>query len=355
MTNQELRDRTTGMFLGIAIGDALGMPVETMSAETIAAKYGRVTDYIEPKGHKWFDGQPAGTTTDDTQLTLVVAESLIANKGINIDDLAYRHIQSWQDEGDRGFGKSTGNAIKRLAAGVHWKDSGKSDDPKSGSGNGLPMKLAPFGAALGCLFAQKKQKNLELLFRSLTHLSFMTHRTALGLESTIIHVAAISDLLTTKEVLDREKYLEKITKRTLVTIGTLLDNPENEVLFSGIPDLQDFRMRLTERIAALKTLPLDELDADTLRKLFGEGKCYVYDSLPFTYAFFLKNPRSIECIYDLVNAGGDTDTNASIAGGMLGALNGAAIFPPHLVNGLKNKDRVLDVAKRFCDTFISKD
>src|SRR3989338_6949798 len=110
MTNQELRDRVTGMFLGIAIGDALGMPVEIMSAETIAAKYGRVTDYLEPKGHKWFDGKPAGTTTDDTQLTLVVAESLIANKGLNMGDLAYRHIQSWQTEGDRGFGKSTGNA-----------------------------------------------------------------------------------------------------------------------------------------------------------------------------------------------------------------------------------------------------
>ena len=69
------KEKIRGMFLGIAIGDALGMPVETMTLEKIAKKFGRVNRYIRPDGHKWYNGQPAGTWTDDTQLSLAIAES----------------------------------------------------------------------------------------------------------------------------------------------------------------------------------------------------------------------------------------------------------------------------------------
>mgnify|MGYP001607376832 FL=1 len=84
---------------------------------------------------------------------------------------------------------------------------------------------------------------------------------------------------------------------------------------------------------------------------FGGGTCYVYNSLPFTYAFFFRNPTSIETLYDVVNSGGDTDTNGSMCGALLGALNGTAIFPQHLVDGLVGKEKILDVAERFCDAF----
>lgn len=57
------RDQIVGAFLGTAIGDSLGMPVETFSAERIAKDYGRVTEYLVPDGHKWFDGRKAGTWT----------------------------------------------------------------------------------------------------------------------------------------------------------------------------------------------------------------------------------------------------------------------------------------------------
>lgn len=84
---------------------------------------------------------------------------------------------------------------------------------------------------------------------------------------------------------------------------------------------------------------------------FGQGSAYVYNSLPFSYAFFLRNQDSIETLYDVVSAGGDTDTNGSIVGSMLGAKNGVKIFPEHLINGLWRKDEILKTANDFCDKF----
>ncbi|MBI2633668.1 MAG: ADP-ribosylglycohydrolase family protein [Parcubacteria group bacterium] len=57
----------------------------------------------------------------------------------------------------------------------------------------------------------------------------------------------------------------------------------------------------------------------------------------------------------MVNAGGDTDTNGSIVGSLLGALKGVSVFPKHLIDGLWQKEKILDTANRFCDTFDIKE
>lgn len=65
----------------------------------------------------------------------------------------------------------------------------------------------------------------------------------------------------------------------------------------------------------------------------------------------MRNPNSIESLYDCVSAGGDTDTNGSMLASLLGALHGQSIFPKHLVDGLKNKDEILDLADQFYEKF----
>jgi hypothetical protein len=73
-----------------------------------------------------------------------------------------------------------------------------------------------------------------------------------------------------------------------------------------------------------------------------------------TYAFFLKNPSSIDSLYDCVSAGGDTDSNGSMLAGLLGALHGTGIFPQHLVDGLVEKEEVLAIADQFYATLSPK-
>ena len=69
----------------IAYGDAAGLPVEAMSAEQISENYGRITELQAPSDHPFFPGSARGTVSDDTQLSLAVARSLIKNNGFSLE------------------------------------------------------------------------------------------------------------------------------------------------------------------------------------------------------------------------------------------------------------------------------
>ena len=67
----DLKGKFRGSMIGLAIGDALGMPVEGWTPERIRVELGGVSDMLD--GRKG----PAGTWTDDTGMTIAVAESLV--------------------------------------------------------------------------------------------------------------------------------------------------------------------------------------------------------------------------------------------------------------------------------------
>ena len=329
------RDRVLGMFLGIAIGDALFMPVETFSKDEIASRFGRITDYITPPNdHRWFAGKEAGTWTDDTELTLAIADSLIECGRIDMNSITERHVLAYLADPTLGYGGSTTAGIKNLIAGKLWSVSGISDNPKRGSGNGLPMKVAPIGAYLCSLVRQQSELTEAEFVRNITDLTLMTHYTKMAVQSALTHIQAIRFCLcTTSNRFDKEFFvLQLLYAARLATEGNKSED------------------NLLERIVELSNSNLD-WSPEAISERYGQGSCYVYNSLPFSYAFFLRNPTSIETLYDVGNAGGDTDTNASIVGGMLGALNGTAIFPNHLIEGLKQKERILQTAERFCQKF----
>lgn len=150
------RNKVRGMVIGGAIGDALGMPVETWTPEKIKEVHPEgITRFVPPKGHKWFDPEktPAGSTTDDTQLTIATMQGLIAGhdnrKGSSfepyMDGIAQAHCTAMKATTD-GWGTTTRDAIRRLQNGVHWSISGKTTEPHRGTGNGVPMKIAPLEA-----------------------------------------------------------------------------------------------------------------------------------------------------------------------------------------------------------------
>src|SRR5512142_3055186 len=86
----EFLESIRGGFVGLGVGDALGVPVETLSHEAILAATGGkgVDGYIEPKQTRVKDtgNLPPGSTSDDTQLALVTSRSLCRCRGFSLRD-----------------------------------------------------------------------------------------------------------------------------------------------------------------------------------------------------------------------------------------------------------------------------
>ncbi len=342
MASAICRDKIEGMFLGVAIGDALGMPVETLSLEAIRQKYGRIEEYLEPTDHEQFAGKlKAGMWTDATQLTLVVSESLIAKGRIDLDDLAQRHVKALEKT-DLGWCKSTRNSVKKSGKGTHWSKSGFPEKQGDGIGNGVVMKIAPVASYIAAHYERPIRPRLSTkkLIDLLANLTCMTHHTRIAFSATMTHAQILNYCLLTAT-----GFSQAVFKSRARMASAMGDRP---VLDPGGFETD----RLLHRMHQLEKEDWTRKSAEEISDSFGQGSGYVYNSLPFSYAFFLKAPDSIETLYEVVSAGGDTDSNGSIVGGMLGALNGTKIFPQHLVDGLWQKDRILATARRFCKKFM---
>lgn len=141
--------------LGLAVGDALASKVEFLDPEQIEERYGPggIRDY--PDGR--------GLFTDDTQLSIAVAEALVEAGDRGLDELMAAvscRFVSWLDSPDnhRAPGRATRGACKRLKDGLPWTCSG---DKASKGGSAMrtapvgyhcrkdPARLRLFGARLG--------------------------------------------------------------------------------------------------------------------------------------------------------------------------------------------------------------
>ncbi len=179
-----------GLFLGTAIGDALGMPVEGHSLKRIRDAHGKLTNYVSCKGHKWFDGQPMGGWTDDTHLTLAVARALIEDKQFTLMGQVKHHVRALETN-DTGWGPTTKESIKKLAQGVGPRESGIYTPPDAsgknarGVGNGVCMKTAPLAAyfhAVG-LTGTKKLCGWSTAHSCMANWTAMTHPSSVAVSS----------------------------------------------------------------------------------------------------------------------------------------------------------------------------
>jgi ADP-ribosylglycohydrolase len=113
---QSLRDAAVGALVGAFVGDALGMPYEGQPGDA-------VPDVAEMRGGR----APAGSYTDDTQMMIALAESLVRCDGIVEEDLAAAFRAQYEPE--RGYGSGTRSVMAlwdegvpiREAAGAHLR------------------------------------------------------------------------------------------------------------------------------------------------------------------------------------------------------------------------------------------
>ena len=96
--DERLMKHARGAMIGLAIGDALGMPTQSMSAERIIDCYGgpvrRLMDAVPQQPIA--PNMKAGSVTDDTEQAFVLAARLIEDHG-RIDNDAYaQDLLRWE-------------------------------------------------------------------------------------------------------------------------------------------------------------------------------------------------------------------------------------------------------------------
>jgi len=128
--------------MGLALGDALGAPFESRRAKD-------VPDPIPAFELPWM-GQPPGSTSDATAMARNLVRSLVARDGLDVDDLIARHID-WLASGPPGGGNFTRRVLRRAANGASPPDAARAvweeRGPEASAGNGSVAYCGPLGAA----------------------------------------------------------------------------------------------------------------------------------------------------------------------------------------------------------------
>jgi ADP-ribosyl-[dinitrogen reductase] hydrolase len=168
------RSRVVGALVGLAVGDALGAPVEGMGREAIAARHpGGLRSYSESATVR------RGQVTDDTEMAFLVAWSLVERGRLDMSDVAARLI-AWKDEGGIA-GPSTAAGIEALRDGQPWASSGSGAKASSGC---LP-RCVPVALALP----------LEEVADATVNCCRPTHRHELAVASSLVLNAVLARLI----------------------------------------------------------------------------------------------------------------------------------------------------------------
>lgn len=296
-------DRVLGLLAGVALGDGLGAPFEGWS--TVPA----------PALERWVRSSRTLRHTDDTVMTLVLAEHLHRTRGVDRSVLAADFATAWRAEPHRGYGRGAARTLAAIEAGTPWHEATGAQFPDGSWGNGAAMRAAPVAVVAGSV-----REAAELGRRS----AEVTHAHAHGAHGAALQAAATHLVLRSRpgSLLDAEAFL-----------GRLVD-----VLPS--PPWQE---KLT-RISALlrRGAPAREA-ADALG-----NDISALGSVPLAVYVFLRHTDEPEAAFRCaVRCGGDTDTVAAMTGALVGTRCGFARLPVLWAARLEAADRLPELASRL--------
>lgn len=289
---------------GLAVGDALGVPVEFHSRQSLLKD--PVTDMFGYGTHN----QPAGTWSDDSSLSFCLAESLC--NGYDLQDIAEKFAkwykaEIWTPHGEVfDIGIATGKAIREIEKGVNPILFGGVKE--ADNGNGSLMRILPIA------FYLRNEDNIQVIFERVKEVSSITHAHFRSVFACFIYVIYALEIIKSGD--KYEAYLN-----TQVRIKKFIS--EN--------DFDQNEIKLFERV-------LSNSIADfSVDEIYSSG--YVIHSLEASLWCILKSKTYSETVLMAVNLGEDTDTTAAIAGGLAGLLYGFEAIPDNWIEMLvRNTD-----------------
>lgn len=298
-------DRIKGSLFGLAVGDALGAPIEFEPP----GSFPPVTGFQNGGPY----GLNAGEWTDDTSLALCLADSLISCKGFDPLDQITRYLR-WYETGYLSVNDTIFDIGLTTREALH--SFNKTGNPWSGPthnralGNGSLMRLCPVPLVY--------HHNPSLAI----HLSGESSRTTHG----------------NRQVIDACRYAGAIITGALIGESKeTLTSP----FYSPVPDYWN-SFPLCPEIE-------DVASGSFLRKNPPkiQGKGYVVQSLEASLWALAKGKNFKESVLLAVNLGDDADTTGAICGQMAGAIYGLPGIPKPLIEGLVKADVILDFAEKL--------
>lgn len=301
-----LRDRAMGALAGVAIGDAMGMPTQTLPRARIAELYGRIDGFRDAApGHPVSHGLKAGTITDDTEQTLLLAHHLIARHGGFDTDVWADELLRWErDTHARGvndlLGPSTKRAIEALQRGVPASETGK-----FGTTNGAAMRIVPVGIAV-------PPEPLGRFVDAVEATAQLTHNTGLAIASASAVAAVVS------AAMEGASFEEAVP---LAIAAARLGETRGVAAAQGV---------MADRIVMALDLAKGQHGAAAAAEIADRiGTSVAADqSVPMAFAVVrLAKGDPWQAALLSAGIGDDTDTIGAISCGMAGAASGFAALP----------------------------
>ena len=308
---KDLRSIVKSALFGVAIGDALGVPVEFKSRELISKN--PVVDFI---GYGTYN-LPPGTFSDDSSLTFCLAEAL--TKDFDLDIISKNFI-SWYYENywtARGsvfdVGIATRVAIERLVKGVQADVAGGVDE--SSNGNGSLMRILP-------LVFYLKNKTISERFAITRQVSSITHGHIRSVISCFYYLEFARNLISGMDKFEIYKNLQTEIPNYLKSISV---NPDEISLFNRLLESNIF-----------------DLNQDAI-----SSSGYVLHTLEASIWCLLTTDNYKDATLKAVNLGEDTDTTAAVTGGLAALLYGFDNIPDKWINQIARKVDIEDLADRL--------
>jgi len=279
---QNVEDKIRGMVVGAVTGDALGMPLEFHPPRPL----NRLVRDME------IGPLPAGTFTDDTEMALALAESLLEHSPLEGGDFAQR-LLAWLRNRPADIGIHTSRVLNLIAAGINWQEAAERvqrEDPGN-AGNGSLMRAWPVAAV--------HHANLGLLIAESRLQSQITHAHPDCVNACVFLNLVLSDLIHRDSnkptgAAIRESIAASLTK---VSLGS-----EFELVVNLAP------VRQRENLA---------------------NSGWVRHTLESAFWAVLTTYTFEEALVSVVNLGNDADTAGAVTGAIAGALYGYAAIPEH--------------------------
>jgi poly(ADP-ribose) glycohydrolase ARH3 len=300
-----------GSLLGTACGDILGAAVEGSSARDIRELYGEVRDFTDV-------GRGFGCYTDDTQMTLALATSLVENGQVDAAHVSAKYAEFY--ESWRGYGGAAQRVMRLLQDGGDYRGTGRLQFPEGSFGNGGAMRIAPVGLAY-------RYASAEILEEAVEDALLCTHVHPEAIDGALVQAKAVALAATAQP---RAFVPEDFVRSLAAVCRTDVMAAKLKVLAEGL-EHKDEDVYVIGRVGN------------------GIRASQAVAAALWAVLRYWRTPE--ECVIRAVNFGGDTDTIGAMAGALVGALHGKAWIPSrwydNIENGVHGREEIEAWARRL--------